>query len=84
MFSRKFDELYRHHVSRIDRRASWRFKTWWVENSVRKATQITVQTKALADAVAAEMRLLAGWLSLGEIRAEPSGDLGPALAAALG
>jgi glycosyltransferase involved in cell wall biosynthesis len=51
-FSKKFDELNRRHLRRLDRIAAWRFKTRWVEHSVRRASEVTVQTAALADAVA--------------------------------
>jgi uncharacterized protein YcaQ len=38
----------------------------------------------VAGALAAELRSLASWLGLGDVRAVPRGDLAPALAAALG
>ncbi|MCI3134289.1 winged helix-turn-helix domain-containing protein [Phenylobacterium aquaticum] len=37
-----------------------------------------------AAALAAELRLMAGWLGLGDVRVAPKGDLAPALADALG
>lgn len=51
-FSNQFDELYCHLLRRPDRIAAWRMKTRWVERSVRMASEVTVQTTALADAVA--------------------------------
>jgi uncharacterized protein YcaQ len=36
-----------------------------------------------ATALAAELRLMAGWLGLSEVRVEPKGDLAAALAGAL-
>jgi len=53
-FSKRFDDLYRRHVRRPDRIAAWRMKTRWVEWSVRSATEVTVQTMVLADAIAAK------------------------------
>jgi glycosyltransferase involved in cell wall biosynthesis len=52
-FSQQFDALTRQHLRRLDRVAAWAMKTRWVERSVRTATEVTVQTAALADAVAA-------------------------------
>jgi glycosyltransferase involved in cell wall biosynthesis len=52
-FSRQFDELTHRHLRRLDRVAAWTMKTRWVERSVRAASEVTVQTAALADAVAA-------------------------------
>ncbi|MDO8902820.1 MAG: winged helix-turn-helix domain-containing protein [Phenylobacterium sp.] len=40
-------------------------------------------TLATPDRLAAELRRMAGWLGLGEVTAEPRGDLAPALDAAL-
>ncbi len=51
-FSERFDELARGNLRRPDRIAAWRLKTHWVERSVRAASEVTVQTAALADAVA--------------------------------
>jgi len=51
-FSGQFDELYRRHLRRPDRVIGWRLKKQWVERSVRTATELTVQTEALADAIA--------------------------------
>jgi glycosyltransferase involved in cell wall biosynthesis len=51
-FSRRFDELNRQALRRPDRVAAWRIKTRWVERSVRTASEVTVQTSALADAIA--------------------------------
>jgi glycosyltransferase involved in cell wall biosynthesis len=53
-FSQQFDELTRRHLQRLDRVAAWAIKTRWVERSVRTASEVTVQTSALADAVAAK------------------------------
>lgn len=53
-FSQQFDELTRRHLRRLDRVAAWAIKTRWVERSVRTASEVTVQTAALADAVAAK------------------------------
>jgi glycosyltransferase involved in cell wall biosynthesis len=53
-FSQQFDELTRRHLQRLDRVAAWAIKTRWVERSVRTASEVTVQTAALADAVAAK------------------------------
>jgi glycosyltransferase involved in cell wall biosynthesis len=52
-FSQQFDELTRRHLRRLDRVAAWAIKTRWVERSVRTASEVTVQTATLADAVAA-------------------------------
>ncbi|MGH6846050.1 MAG: glycosyltransferase family 4 protein [Methylocella sp.] len=52
-FSDVFDRLTRLHLRRADRIAAWRLKTRWVQRSVRMATEVTVQTAALADAIAA-------------------------------
>lgn len=52
-FSPQFDEFTRRYLRRPDRIAAWRMKTAWVERSVRMASEVTVQTNALADAVAA-------------------------------
>jgi glycosyltransferase involved in cell wall biosynthesis len=52
-FSQQFDELYCRHFRRPDQIAAWRLKTRWVERSARIATELTVQTAALADAIAA-------------------------------
>ncbi len=52
-FSKRFDELNRRHLRRPDRIAAWAMKTRWVERSVRTANEVTVQTLALADAIAA-------------------------------
>jgi glycosyltransferase involved in cell wall biosynthesis len=51
-FSKQFDDLYRRYLQRPDRIIGWRLKKQWVERSVRTATELTVQTEALADAVA--------------------------------
>jgi glycosyltransferase involved in cell wall biosynthesis len=51
-FSKQFDDLYRRHLQRPDRIIGWRLKKQWVERSVRTATELTVQTDALADAIA--------------------------------
>jgi glycosyltransferase involved in cell wall biosynthesis len=51
-FSDVFDRLQRLHLRRADRIAAWRLKTRWVQRSVRMATEVTVQTAALADAIA--------------------------------
>jgi glycosyltransferase involved in cell wall biosynthesis len=51
-FSNVFDRLQRLHLRRADRIAAWRLKTRWVQRSVRMATKVTVQTAALADAIA--------------------------------
>lgn len=51
-FSDVFDRLQCLHLRRSDRIAAWRLKTWWVQRSVRVATEVTVQTAALADAIA--------------------------------
>ena len=51
-FSEQFDELIRQHLQRPDRVAAWVMKTRWVEQSVRTASEVTVQTAALADAIA--------------------------------
>jgi glycosyltransferase involved in cell wall biosynthesis len=55
-FSPQFDEFTRRHLRRPDRIAAWRMKTAWVERSVRMASELTVQTHALADAIAARTR----------------------------
>ena len=52
-FSPQFDALTRRHLRRPDRVAAWRMKTAWVERSVRMASEVTVQTHALADAITA-------------------------------
>ncbi|MGH7001152.1 MAG: glycosyltransferase [Stellaceae bacterium] len=52
-FSDAFDRLQRRHLRRADRIAAWKLKTRWVQRSVRMATEVTVQTAALADAIAA-------------------------------
>ncbi|MGH9746748.1 MAG: glycosyltransferase [Candidatus Acidiferrales bacterium] len=52
-FSDVFDRLQCRHLRRADRIAAWRLKTLWVQRSVRMATEVTVQTAALADAIAA-------------------------------
>jgi len=52
-FSERFDELNRRHMRRPDRIAAWVMKTRWVERSVRMASEVTVQTASLADAIAA-------------------------------
>lgn len=57
----------------------------------RKAGRLVVQAAhaepwadaETAPALAAELRLMAGWLGLGEVRVEPRGDLAAALAAAV-
>jgi glycosyltransferase involved in cell wall biosynthesis len=51
-FSKCFDDLYRQHLRRPDRVAAWVMKTHWVERSVRTASEVTVQTASLADAIA--------------------------------
>jgi glycosyltransferase involved in cell wall biosynthesis len=51
-FSPQFDAFTRRHLRRPDRVAAWRMKTAWVERSVRVASEVTVQTQALADAIA--------------------------------
>ncbi len=51
-FSQRFDRLMRQNLRRPDRIAAWAMKTRWVERSVRTASEVTVQTVALADAVA--------------------------------
>jgi glycosyltransferase involved in cell wall biosynthesis len=51
-FSDVFERLQRLHLRRADRIAAWRLKTRWVQRSVRMATEVTVQTAALADAIA--------------------------------
>jgi glycosyltransferase involved in cell wall biosynthesis len=51
-FSERFDELNRRHMRRPDRIAAWVMKTRWVERSVRMASEVTVQTASLADAIA--------------------------------
>jgi glycosyltransferase involved in cell wall biosynthesis len=52
-FSPKFDEFMCRYLRRPDRIAAWRMKTAWVERSVRTASEVTVQTNALAGAIAA-------------------------------
>jgi glycosyltransferase involved in cell wall biosynthesis len=52
-FSERFDALIRRYLRRPDRVAAWAMKTRWVERSVRTASEVTVQTAALADAIAA-------------------------------
>lgn len=52
-FSPLFDELTRRYLRRPDRIAAWRMKTAWVERSVRMASELTVQTHALAELIAA-------------------------------
>lgn len=52
-FSDVFDRLTRLHLRRADRIAAWRLKSRWVRRSVRMASEVTVQTAALADAIAA-------------------------------
>jgi glycosyltransferase involved in cell wall biosynthesis len=52
-FSDVFDRLQRLHLKRADRIAAWRLKTRWVQRSVRVATEVMVQTAALADAITA-------------------------------
>ena len=52
-FSQVFDELTRRSLRRPDRIAAWVLKTHWVERSVRTASEVTVQTTVLADAIAA-------------------------------
>src|SRR5262249_28834710 len=42
------------HLRRSDRVAAWRLKTRWVQRSVRMATEVTVQTAALADSIATQ------------------------------
>jgi glycosyltransferase involved in cell wall biosynthesis len=51
-FSPCFDDLTRRYLQRPDRIAAWMMKTRWVERSVRTASEVTVQTSALADAIA--------------------------------
>jgi glycosyltransferase involved in cell wall biosynthesis len=51
-FSERFDDLTRQYLRRPDRFAAWVMKTRWVERSVRIASEVTVQTAALADAIA--------------------------------
>jgi glycosyltransferase involved in cell wall biosynthesis len=51
-FSERFDDLTRQHLRRPDRVAAWVMKTRWVERSVRTASEVTVQTTSLADAIA--------------------------------
>ncbi len=51
-FSQQFDELNRRYLRRPDRVAAWALKTRWVERSVRVASEVTVQTAALADVIA--------------------------------
>ena len=51
-FSQQFDELNRRYLRRPDRVAAWMIKTRWVERSVRMASEVTVQTTALADTIA--------------------------------
>lgn len=51
-FSERFDDLARRNLRRPDRIAAWLVKTRWVERSVRTASELTVQTAALADAIA--------------------------------
>jgi glycosyltransferase involved in cell wall biosynthesis len=52
-FSDVFERLQRLHLRRADRIAAWRLKTRWIQRSVRMATEVTVQTAAMADAIAA-------------------------------
>jgi glycosyltransferase involved in cell wall biosynthesis/ubiquinone/menaquinone biosynthesis C-methylase UbiE len=51
-FSERFDDLTRQHLRRPDRVAAWVMKRRWVERSVRTASEVTVQTTSLADAIA--------------------------------
>lgn len=51
-FSKLFDELNRQYLRRPDRIAAWKLKTRWVKRSVLTANEVTVQTLALADAIA--------------------------------
>jgi glycosyltransferase involved in cell wall biosynthesis len=51
-FSERFDDLTRRNLRRPDRIAAWVMKTRWVERSVRMASEVTVQTASLADAIA--------------------------------
>lgn len=56
-FSEGFDRLMRRPALPLRERLSWRFKRWWVHRSVEIATVVTVQTAALADAMAAATRV---------------------------
>ncbi len=51
-FSERFNHLTRQNLRRPDRIAAWTMKTRWVERSVRTASEVTVQTAALANAIA--------------------------------
>lgn len=55
-FSDRFDVLIRKNLRRPDRIAAWQMKMRWVERSVRTATEVTVQTASLADAIATRTR----------------------------
>ncbi len=47
-FSALFTRLVYAHSHRLMQKIAWRLKTQWVYNSVRRADQVTVQTRALA------------------------------------
>ena len=51
-FSEEFDRLQRDHLAGPVQRLAWDMKSRWVRRSARAATILTVQTRALADAIA--------------------------------
>lgn len=53
-FSDAFCSLMEQSLGRWPSRAAWRGKTRWVHRSVRSANLVTVQTRALAEAVSAQ------------------------------
>lgn len=51
-FSQDFDRLQRDHLAGSIQRLAWDMKSRWVRRSASAATILTVQTRALADAIA--------------------------------
>lgn len=56
-FSPTFERLMYSESPSVRERLAWRPKQWWVRRSVETATVLTVQTAALADAVAGATRV---------------------------
>lgn len=67
-FSKIFDELMRDPDMPLRERIAWGPRRRWVHRSVETATVLTVQTAALADAIAAQTRV-----SRADIRVIPHG-----------
>ena len=67
-------------VARVDLKADRAVRTLRVQSAFREPGTVEAD---VAEALAAELAVMAGWLGLEQVAVEPRGDLAPALRAAV-